>query len=119
MERQEESASKIMRNEGESRGKIARDVNTGEGFRNAEGRMVDSVDAVEWMDTLDDIAMHRTPVIRMKGNRKDRVVKACETQFIGGGIFLWEVPVSIRDVLILEKLKRNGEGQAQIGSRRL
>ena len=60
MEGAKESASKIMRNEGETRGELTRDVDPGEGFRNAEGKMVDSVDAVEWMETLDDIAMHKT-----------------------------------------------------------
>ena len=86
MEGAEESARKIMRNGGETRGDLTRDVSPGEGFKDAEGRMVDSVDAVEWMETLDDIAMHKTPVIRMNGSRNARIVKACETQFIGGGI---------------------------------
>ena len=39
-ERQDESTSKVMGNEEESRGELTKNVNPGEGLRNAEGRIV-------------------------------------------------------------------------------
>lgn len=51
---QEAPSSKVMRTEGESRGELTRDIDMQQPFVNQEGKMVDSVDLMEWQDEWQD-----------------------------------------------------------------
>ena len=111
---------KILRAHGESRGEVSKTVVLHKPFVNDEGKMVDSIDSIEWEETKDELRELRTPVIHIDGGNRKRGTQACEIQALSGGYFLWQTPKSRNlDLLTLDKIKRIGGSHVTIDDDRV
>ena len=116
----DEPSRKIMRAHGESQGEVSRTVHLHQPVLNSQGKMVDSIDSIEWEETKDELREIRTPVIHIDGGNRKRGTQICEIQALSGGYFLWQTPKSHNlDLMTHERIKRMGGNHVTIGDHRV